>query len=142
MGLIVTTPPAAEPLALADARRQCRIAPDETREDVELQGWIAAARRQAERSSGRAIVARSLRYTFDSFPGWWVRGGYRSAQLPGGVLPLYGGGQVYNSEPAYAYGGPVYAEPVYGHGYYRQRAYQRNHSNNPNPVDMNPYNPW
>jgi hypothetical protein len=54
--------------------------------------------------------------------------------------PAYGG-PVYYGEPAY-YGGPVYAEPVYGPGYYRQRAYQRNHSNDPNPVDMNPYNPW
>lgn len=51
----------------------------------------------------------------------------------------YGGGPAYDS---YAYGGPVYAEPVYGPGYYRARAYNRNHSNDPNPVDMNPYNPW
>jgi hypothetical protein len=54
----------------------------------------------------------------------------------------YYGGPAYYGEPAYGYGGPVYAEPVYGPGYYRQRAYQRNHSNDPNPVDMNPYNPW
>ena len=54
----------------------------------------------------------------------------------------YGGGPVYYSEPGYAYGGPVYAEPVYGPGYYRARAYQHNHRNDPNPVDMNPYNPW
>ena len=54
----------------------------------------------------------------------------------------YGGGPAYYGEPAYGYGGPVYAEPVYGPGYYRSRAYQRNHSNDPNPVDMNPYNPW
>lgn len=48
----------------------------------------------------------------------------------------YGGGPAYYAEPGY------YAEPVYGPGYYRARAYQRNHSNDPNPVDMNPYNPW
>lgn len=54
--------------------------------------------------------------------------------------PAYYGGPVYYD--SYAYGGPVYAEPVYGPGYYRARAYQRNHSNDPNPVDMNPYNPW
>jgi hypothetical protein len=55
----------------------------------------------------------------------------------------YYGGPAYYGEPAYGYGGPVYAEPVYvGPGYYRSRAYQRNHSNDPNPVDMNPYNPW
>jgi hypothetical protein len=54
----------------------------------------------------------------------------------------YGGGPAYyGGGPAY-YGEPVYAEPVYGPGYYRQRAYQRNHNNDPNPVDMNPYNPW
>ncbi len=56
----------------------------------------------------------------------------------------YYGGPAYG-EPAYGYGygGPVYyAEPVYGPGYYRARAYQRNHNNDPNPVDMNPYNPW
>ncbi len=53
--------------------------------------------------------------------------------------PAYYGGPGYDS---YAYGGPVYAEPVYGPGYYRARAYNRNHSNDPNPVDMNPYNPW
>ncbi len=54
----------------------------------------------------------------------------------------YYGGPAYYSEPAY--GGPVYAaEPYYGGpAYYRSRAYQRNHSNDPNPVDMNPYNPW
>ncbi len=48
----------------------------------------------------------------------------------------YGGGPAYYAEPGY------YAEPVHGPGYYRARAYQRNHSNDPNPVDMNPYNPW
>jgi hypothetical protein len=48
----------------------------------------------------------------------------------------YGGGPAYYAEPGY------YAEPVYGPSYYRARAYQRNHSNDPNPVDMNPYNPW
>ncbi len=54
----------------------------------------------------------------------------------------YYGGPAYYGEPAYGYGGPVYAEPVYGPGYYRSRSYHRNHSNDPNPVDMNPYNPW
>ncbi|MDO8981039.1 MAG: hypothetical protein Q7V17_17590 [Afipia sp.] len=57
----------------------------------------------------------------------------------------YYGGPAYYGEPAYGYGygGPAYyAEPVYGPTYYRSRAYQRNHSNDPNPVDMNPYNPW
>lgn len=57
----------------------------------------------------------------------------------------YGGGPAYYGGPAYdsyAYGGPVYAEPVYGPGYYRARAHQYNHRNDPNPVDMNPYNPW
>jgi hypothetical protein len=53
----------------------------------------------------------------------------------------YYDGPAYYSEPAY--GGPVYAEPVYGGpADYRARAFQRNHSNDPNPVDMNPYNPW
>lgn len=57
----------------------------------------------------------------------------------------YYGGPAYYGEPAYGYGygGPAYyAEPAYGPGYYRARAYQRNHNNDPNPVDMNPYNPW
>jgi hypothetical protein len=56
----------------------------------------------------------------------------------------YGGPAYYGGGPAYGYGyaEPVYAEPVYGPGYYRARAYRRNHSNDPNPVDMNPYNPW
>lgn len=72
MGLIVITPPAAEPISLADAKRHCRIALGETREDVELQGYIVAARREAERITGRAIVAQSLRYTFDAFPAWEI----------------------------------------------------------------------
>lgn len=60
-----------------------------------------------------------------------------------GSPAYYGGGPAYYNAPGYAYGGPVYVEePVYGPAYYRQRAYQRNNSNNPNPVDMNPYNPW
>lgn len=70
MGLIVTTPPAAEPLSLADAKRQCRIALDETREDPELQGYIVAARREAERTTGLILAVRTLRYTFDCFPEW------------------------------------------------------------------------
>ncbi len=53
----------------------------------------------------------------------------------------YGGPGYYGGGPAY-YGEPVYAEPVYGPAYHRQRVYQRNHNNDPNPVDMNPYNPW
>lgn len=72
MGLIVTTPPVAEPLSLADVKRHLRIGLDWSDEDPELQGWIAAARREAERISGQALVAQTLRYTFDEFPDWEI----------------------------------------------------------------------
>lgn len=73
MGLTVITPPTTEPISLAEAKRHLRIAPGETREDAEIQGWIVAARRNAERISEQAIVAQTLRHTLDAFPEWDLR---------------------------------------------------------------------
>ena len=50
MPTIRIIPPASEPVALADARAQCRIAADDTAEDALLGVYIQAAREAAEQT--------------------------------------------------------------------------------------------
>jgi hypothetical protein len=94
---------------------------------------IAAISAPAEARGGRNAAAIGLGIAAGAIAAGVAANSYNSY---GG--PAYYGGPTYYSEPSYGYAEPAY----YGPGYYRQRSYQRNHSNDPNPVDMNPYNPW
>lgn len=69
MGLTLITPPADEPITLAEAKLHCRI--DSDAEDVLLMTLIRSARMRAERCTGRAIPAQTFKQTFNSFPDWY-----------------------------------------------------------------------
>ena len=68
MPTIRITPPAAEPVTLAEARSQCRIAADDTSEDALLGVYIQAAREAAEHQLGRSIINTTWEQSLDGFP--------------------------------------------------------------------------
>ncbi len=63
MGLTVVTPPASEPVSLAEAKAHCRIYGSE--EDGLLAGYLVAARSHAEVYLGRALATQTLQFTID-----------------------------------------------------------------------------
>lgn len=69
MGLTLLTPPAAEPIALAEAKRQCNVDTDMTGDDALIESLIVTARRQAENETGLALMTQSWRQTFAAFSG-------------------------------------------------------------------------
>lgn len=71
MGLVLITPPDAEPITLAEAKAHCRV--DGDSEDALLTTLIRAARLEAERQTGRAIPAQTWKSTYDAFPDWYFR---------------------------------------------------------------------
>jgi uncharacterized phiE125 gp8 family phage protein len=64
--VVIRTPPAAEPVTVAEAKIFCRV--DHADEDILLADLITAARRQAEAWTGRAFVTQSLRLAADGWP--------------------------------------------------------------------------
>jgi uncharacterized phiE125 gp8 family phage protein len=60
MALTITVQPVAEPLTLAEVRRQCRV--DLTDEDPLLSALVVAAREHVEACIGRALVTRTYQY--------------------------------------------------------------------------------
>lgn len=72
MALSLLTPPALEPVSLAEAKAHLRI--DAADEDAVLSRVIAAAREHLERSLGRALLAQSWRYTLDAWPSGYAVG--------------------------------------------------------------------
>lgn len=66
-GLVQTTPPAVEPVLLADAKLWGKI--DTTADDAIVTSLITAARDYAEDYTGRAFITQSYRLTLDRFPG-------------------------------------------------------------------------
>lgn len=58
---VVVTPPASEPIAIAEARRHVELASGNTSHDDSLNQYIAAARQQWERDTGKAIIRRTMR---------------------------------------------------------------------------------
>ena len=62
------SPPAAEPLSLAEAKLHLRVDADMTDSDSLISGWIVDARQQAEHRTGRALVTQQWRYSVDTFP--------------------------------------------------------------------------
>lgn len=65
--LRVVTPPAVEPVSVADAKRQCRIATDETSEDELLKGYLKAAREKVEADAELALVTQARLLSLDRF---------------------------------------------------------------------------
>ena len=62
------SPPAAEPLTLAEAKLHLRVDVDITDDDSLITALIVAARQQAEHRTGRALVSQQWRYATDAFP--------------------------------------------------------------------------
>lgn len=79
MGLTLVTPPALDPVSLAEARAQCRVAnPDD---DGLLAGYVLAARHYAETYTRRAFVSQAWELTLDySWPTERI-GGYWSYRI-------------------------------------------------------------
>lgn len=64
--LLLVTPPASEPITLAEAKAQCRV--ESSADDALLSSLITAARLVAEVTLGRALVTQTLRYLADAAP--------------------------------------------------------------------------
>ena len=67
------TPPAVEPVLLADTKQQARI--DTTADDALVTNLITGARQWAEKYTGRAFITQSWQLAIDLTPGasgkWW-----------------------------------------------------------------------
>lgn len=68
MFLKVTTPPATEPITLAEAKIHLRVDPDITDEDALITDLIVQAREYVEEATNRALITQTLEYTLDDFP--------------------------------------------------------------------------
>lgn len=62
----VITPPAEEPITLAEAKLHLRV--DHADEDALIEALIAVAREKAEHLTGRALVTQTLEWISDVFP--------------------------------------------------------------------------
>ncbi len=67
MPLKLITPPAFEPVALAEAKAQCNVDLAFTDDDALLSSMIAAARGHAEHLTGRALPTQTLELVLDRF---------------------------------------------------------------------------
>lgn len=64
----ITTPPAVEPVTLAEAKAYLRL--DHTTEDGLVTALIVAARQQVEVFTRQALVTQTVLEYFDAFPRW------------------------------------------------------------------------
>ncbi len=66
MTIRIITPPASEPVTLAEAKLHCKE--DSSANDALLAIYIAAAREAAEHITGRKLVTQTLEMALDAFP--------------------------------------------------------------------------
>jgi len=66
MTYVLTDPPVAEPLTLAEVKAHLRI--DHTDEDAGLQALISVAREHLERETGLCLMTQSFRLILDDWP--------------------------------------------------------------------------
>lgn len=88
MALQLITPPAGEPLDLAEALLHIRQ--DEGIDDAHVQASIIAARKSAENRTWRQLIAARYKQTMDSFPGIGVFGvdWGKTYQMPRNAIAL------------------------------------------------------
>jgi uncharacterized phiE125 gp8 family phage protein len=81
MALVLLTPPAAEPLSLAEVKLHLKV--DTAADDALIANLIVAARQAAEEHGAMALVTQAWRLRLDAFPagpaGWWD--GWRQGSL-------------------------------------------------------------
>lgn len=70
MPLISTSPPAVEPLSLAEAKLHLRV--DDAAEDTTIGSLIVAARRHVEQVTGLALIQQGWSLYLDRWPGMQV----------------------------------------------------------------------
>jgi uncharacterized phiE125 gp8 family phage protein len=68
----VVTPPASEPVTLAQARKQLELSPNDTAHDDQLSLLIQAAREQWEHDTDSALITQSLSVTLPYFSDAYV----------------------------------------------------------------------
>lgn len=92
----LVTPPASEPVSLADAKAQMRIESGFTADDALISGLVTAARLACETTLRQSFLATTWRYYADAFP--WGGGYYNRTirQMGEGPswLPTAGGGTI------------------------------------------------
>ena len=66
MAIVLTSPPAQEPVSLADAKLHLRV--DISDDDTLISTLITGARSELERGLGRALITQSYTYLFDAWP--------------------------------------------------------------------------
>lgn len=66
MGRVLVTPPATEPVTIAEAKAHVRVT--STDEDGLITALVLAAREQAEMFTRRALMLQTWRLTLDAFP--------------------------------------------------------------------------
>ena len=66
MNVVVMTPPAVEPVSLAELKLHCRV--DHTEEDTLLSSLITTARMRVEKFLGRTLITTGLAATADTWP--------------------------------------------------------------------------
>jgi uncharacterized phiE125 gp8 family phage protein len=67
MTLAIISPPAAEPVTLADMKLHLRVTHDS--EDTLISGLVKAAREELEQATGLALIAQGWRLYLDCWPG-------------------------------------------------------------------------
>lgn len=68
--LALVTPPAEEPVSLAEAKLFLRV--DSVDEDTLIAALITSARTSAETVTGRALITQTWDYFLDAFPPWFL----------------------------------------------------------------------
>ncbi len=89
--IVVTVPPATEPLSLADAKSHLRV--DINDDDALIQSYITAARQRVEEASYHKLVTQTVQLTLDEFPwnsprGWFDGTYYRQRRDRWPVIEL------------------------------------------------------
>ena len=91
MGYQVITPPASEPLSIAEAKLQIRVETVDTYDDALITDLIVAVRQYAEQECDRSLITQTVKYTLDSLPGslgYAQQGWGQDFSIPGNAIVM------------------------------------------------------